>query len=1454
MTVTDAQAWGEGGKGANSTTTVSGAGGGGGEEAEEASLAVTPASLYAFTIGSGGTNTATSFPGDAVTLTAHAGGNGTTAASGTAGSGSTNSVHHNGGTGGGPTSAHPRAGGSGASSAGTAAAGNNGAANSTSSVAAPSGGGAGGGGGPASSNGSAGTAPGGGGGGAGDVSANTGGAGAAGQISLTYTAISNQTATLAGVGTLTAQGGPAGTATLTGIGTLTAIRSGAGSATLAGIGTLTAAASQRATATLAGVGTLTAFGSLPNPAVVNQWSNSYGQGTTFGSITSALQSNVTPLTPAFSVGPGSGVPTAGNWLFAISSWTQDPAIAQVHTGVGDDIHSWWREFPASQGSGTVRTSIAYTPNIARSAGNVYVAPDMEIAAINTIVVEIAGLGPWDTVAGTVTGYSAAATSLNLALGAPSQAGFTIAGFGGDNTSTGQAFAPGGWQTLATQTQGNGSDHLADNILTAAFLPSTTGSLSVTATASSENISGFMLQVFVGASPPIPANQNPNWPYFKVEAGFGSGFNTPDSEVTWTDISNRIWSIDETTGIQFQLGQVQATNLIMELDDFDGALIPPAPAAPWSFTASGTPSTHSFFTVTTAQSASIQMGDGFTDTLNAGTLFTVTSLGAPSGGNVNVSFTPAATTVMSSTDTVTQINPVAGTPVRIRAALGTLGGVTSNRWYMIQRNVMQWEERINDDYRRYISATLTDVWAVLSSTPPTFYRSEVYEDAPYAWFPLDDPPGIAGALPLTMLNAAVGNTNVMNVAISPNGTGPENSYGTDGAALNTIFTSENLSPSLAVYTVDADSGWMFGDPPGQPASLATGNEVTPNPGSAAWQVTGQQGNTGGFGWFLSANDAAFPALSGGITVGGWFNYQFFGTATAVEATTYHVQAQQPYCPLTLMTLATNSAPVAVLQLDINGHLSLITYNGTTGTSHSIYSAADMRNQAWFSVTMTLTTTAWTVWVNGGATAKVSGSATGMTSAWTYLIVNGDMGTSGGTSPGSIAHSGNMSASHIQVFPYILPYYRIMDHYWAAVTGFGLLPAPQAVALQAVHATNTNPPAVTPDGQFAQTGGGYGAGGGGFDGQTVYTMSGVVETVVAGYNSGPSAYGTVTGIPQFNEVGVGDNIAISWTGVGASFAVYNATSVGAEVQATLTIADSDTFKNGYGAGTNAFGIGDTGGGSGASPPAASQIGDTVGQRIERLMRGGRTATPNRCIDPASLPVQAPGTAGGSQQAGEMIQQLQQSDSGMLFVDNVGHLTYWQRPHLASQYSSPVWTLTPNAPPTPGAPLTAVPYYPDIRVVTDPQRIWNNIIIQPFDPTGAQLPLITPTSASLVNASQLQSGAQPLNITSWLQSTTEMQAQASWLFQYFGQPQRHAENVHVDAAPYPAAWQLVMGVNVGDIVTVADWQIGAGGNVNTFRVTSIVRKIQFGGRVNGDASSATVEGSVELIADFEPSTWWT
>ena len=1105
------QCWGPGGNGGPGSTGTgshSGSGGSGGEFAGETTLAVTSGNVYSFTIGTGGGSTNTTFPGDSVTVTAHHGTNGSGGGSGAAGgTGSTNSVHFNGGkAGNGLTHTNPGGGGGGGGggSAGTGGAGANGGLG-TSNPGGPGGspdGGAGGNGGPGTSTGvpgTAGTVPGGGGGGGSGRSAGiSGGSGADGQIVLTYTAATTGAANLAGAGTLTAQGGPQGAAVLSGVGTLSALRTGAGNATLPGVGTMTANATQGVKAALTGTGTLSAFGGLPNVTVANQWANSYGQGTTFGSTTSALQSCVVPLNLANSVGIGSGTPTAGNWLFCIASWTQDPQIINVHTGVSDDTHQWWREFPASGNGQNVRTAISYVPNIGMGATNsivpqyVYVAPDMSIAAINVLVVEIAGLGPWDTVTAKTNNYTSSGTSVSLSLGAPSGSAFTMGAVGGDNIGSGQAFAPATWTTLATQTQSNGVDTTADNILTSAFLPATSGSISVSGTSSSsEDLSGFLLQVLVSAASPIPANQNPNWPYTLFEAAFGAGYNTPDSELTWTDLTSRLWSWDETTGIQYQLGQLQSTNLNIELDNYDNALTPVN--SPWSFSTTGTPTLHNYFTVTTAQSASISIGDGFTDTVNSGKFFAVTSIGTPSGGNVNITFTPSATSVMTS-DTVSQVSLIDGTPIRLRFALGAFGGYTVNRWYSIQRNSHEWEGELTSIYRRWSPVSGTDMWASLSAIPPTFYRSEIYEDNPYAWYPMDDQPLEGGVLPLTLLNAATGNTTVMNIVPSPLGITAQDTYGFNGVDITAtiasggfFFATDTTPPagSVATYTTGANSGWMYGDPVSSSSSISSaGNPVQAAPGSASWQQSGLLGSNGSHGWFLSCNDNSFPGLSSGVTIKGWFNVGLKGSGSgynyfvSMDNFTHTSLTAQPFTSITICELATATAPVCVLQLDSSGHLNLITYNGGTGTSHSIYSASDLRSATWNSVDILLTTTTWQVLLNGGVTANVSGSATGMTSAWKYLILCGDMGSGGGTNTSNLIHGGNMALSHWAVFSYQLPVWRLLAHYTAAITGFGLLPAPivqlspvssppgpgVSTAPASLDSTSNSGYQTTPDGAF------------------------------------------------------------------------------------------------------------------------------------------------------------------------------------------------------------------------------------------------------------------------------------------------------------------------------------------------------------------------------------------------------
>ena len=68
-----------------------------------------------------------------------------------------------------------------------------------------------------------------------------------------------------------------------------------------------------------------------------------------------------------------------------------------------------------------------------------------------------------------TNYAAAAESLSLSLGAPGAPSFFIGAVGGDSTAAGQTFAPSGWAALHTMSQSNGSNQLASNYLTSAFL-------------------------------------------------------------------------------------------------------------------------------------------------------------------------------------------------------------------------------------------------------------------------------------------------------------------------------------------------------------------------------------------------------------------------------------------------------------------------------------------------------------------------------------------------------------------------------------------------------------------------------------------------------------------------------------------------------------------------------------------------------------------------------------------------------------------------------------------------------------------------------------------------------------------------------------------------------------------------------------------------------------------------
>ena len=78
----------------------------------------------------------------------------------------------------------------------------------------------------------------------------------------------------------------------------------------------------------------------------------------------------------------------------------------------------------------------------------------------------------------------------------------------------------------------------------------------------------------------------------------------------------------------------------------------------------------------------------------------------------------------------------------------------------------------------------------------------------------------------------------------------------------------------------------------------------------------------------------------------------------------------------------------------------------------------------------TATTGPCYVNGGLTAHVTGTGAGMTSAWTWLVVGGDLGTSGGSSLSSLTHVRTSRTPTPRCTRAVLPAWRVLAHYCAA----------------------------------------------------------------------------------------------------------------------------------------------------------------------------------------------------------------------------------------------------------------------------------------------------------------------------------------------------------------------------------------------------------------------------------------
>jgi hypothetical protein len=740
--------------------------------------------------------------------------------------------------------------------------------------------------------------------------------------------------------------------------------------------------------------------------------------------------------------------------------------------------------------------------------------------------------------------------------------------------------------------------------------------------------------------------------------------------------------------------------------------------------------------------------------------------------------------------------VPGTPVRLRVVPPP--ATETDAWMILQRNVERWPQSWDDCFRGKVNATGNDQWAVISKILPTCYRAEVLADSPYAWWPCDDP--LITPVPTQLVNAAVCNASHLQVVTSPNG-------------LNVTGTIPTSPVTYVIYsateTFAASSGWMYGDPV-----------------SAAWQQSGNGGGTAGR--YLSCNDVNFPPLSGGVTIEGWFSLAFAATGSGEIPG----PIGQPAGSLVLWEIASATGSVAVLSVSSSGALQL-TIGGTTTT---IYSGADLRNTTWFTVSVAMTTTTWQAWVNGGVIAEASGTFGAIDGTWSWFLANAGTGGSGGPpAPGTITGCGNTQFSHLAVYPQVLPAARVMAHAMGAYAAFGQLPAPSLTAAYTAVPFGSE--------QF-----GYGPDGKEYDGQFF-----VPPTIASVSNSTIAAYVTSTGGGYSSSVSAPETICIVagtetsdgyiWltaAGIAPSYAFYTAGGAGDE-QLAATGEAAYLYCDSYGTGA-------------APPPTASALGDTAQNRIERLLQAGNVTTPQRCIDASATAVVAELDTGG-QACGTAVSNIVASDSGLLFVDTCGNLCFFDRPHLGSM---PVtWVLGEN---TAGG---EIPYEPDANFDTDPQQCRNDIALAQSSvapdstagtgssSSGSAEQTTTgvsfspdATRAAGVQASIKQNGDCPFTETNYLQSTTEIQNRANWLFDVFGVPVRRITGLTVDAASKtrtaPQSWIMLFAANVGDIVQATRRPPGQPSFTGHWRISQVKRNIDFGQGV----------ASIEIVADVLPS----
>jgi hypothetical protein len=586
-------------------------------------------------------------------------------------------------------------------------------------------------------------------------------------------------------------------------------------------------------------------------ALVNQWTDS-----------SALSGSFTIPDSTIATRQVSVASAVGNWLIATVSWHTGAGAQTVPTvHVSDDASNYWTPLHRVSGPGG-GVAIWAAPN-ARAAKRVYVAPTDYVTGMSINVMEHNGLGSYLQIADRKSAATSPGTSAAFTLDAPPSQALAVVAGGSDNATATLTSATAGWTSATAVSGTNGVDTTSDTRLLPRF-QTTSGSVSVTYTTSaSANIAAVGVTILTAAA--APAQPNPNWPAVALEAGWGSGVQTPRDSITWTTLPGRLLGLNASRGRNYQLGQVEAADIELRLRNDDAALNPANASSPWY---------------------------------------------------------PNVTDM---------------TPFRITATWqGRTYGVTSG---FLDSLPQSWR----DPHWGEVNATAYDIWGTLSGELPNIHSGEILLDAPYGYWPLNDP------------EEATTGSNV-----APNNAEPF------------VQVVSKYGPGSATAAFGVDQGQLVGAPTG-----------------TAWQNRGLTSLQTVNGYGLKCGPGPlWPPVSGGWTIEFWARLD--------------PSAQQPGSNLTLIGAKNGSGAIISVYVDqATQCVTVADYDPTTHVRTNTVSGTPVLTGTYTHFCLTFDTTGWRIYVNAQLAAQ---RTTTLDSTVTWLMACGsaDETFHGRMFNGSLAH--------------------------------------------------------------------------------------------------------------------------------------------------------------------------------------------------------------------------------------------------------------------------------------------------------------------------------------------------------------------------------------------------------------------------------------------------------------------